>query len=47
MQDLGEGPLGAVGYDVIELSQPCYDLFDEDVLPKQPEWDSSATLFRR
>ena len=29
MQDLGAGPLWEVLYDVIVLSQPCYNLFEK------------------
>ena len=29
LQDFGAGPLWAVLYDVIVLSQPCYDRFEK------------------
>jgi len=34
MQDLGVGPTDQWCYDMIVLSQRCYDLFDENVLAK-------------
>jgi len=34
MQELGAGPSEQWRYDIIVRSQPCYDLFDEDILAK-------------
>jgi len=34
MQDLGAGPSEQWCYYVIVLSQPCYDLLDEDISEK-------------
>jgi len=34
MQELGAGPPVQWRYYVIVVSQPCYDLFDEDIFEK-------------